>query len=271
MVKVLWQVRVESLIIEAQKRRVEILRVIYKSFPNGNITREIWNKKMRDVFHAYLVKGAQFTEGEELPCIESCNEISESLISFSSIKKTTNYNQFIHFYEEDRKIECFWHNPKKYLPQIKEFKGIITPDFSLYRDMPLVQQKWNAYRGRALGFWLQKQGVAIIPNIRYGDERTYAFCFDGVPQNSVIAIGTHGCIKHTEDMSYHIKGIEETIKRLRPRTIIVYGAIPDNVFAIHRHRGHNIVVCKSNTAEVFSKESKWTDTLFDDILNKESA
>jgi hypothetical protein len=226
---------------------------------------------LRDVFHAYLVNGAQFTGKEEFPFIESCNEIPKNLLPFSRMKKATDYNQFIHFYEEDRDIERFWNNPKEYLQRIKKFRGIITPDFSVYRDMPLVQQKWNTYRGRALGFWLQKQGVDIIPNIRYGDERTYKFCFDGMPQNSVIAIGTHGCIKHAEDISYHIKGIKETIKQLSPRAILVYGAFPDDVFTIPRYQGHNIVVYKSNTAKIFSKENEKTYPLFDDMLNKEGA
>jgi hypothetical protein len=227
-------------------------------------------KKMIDTFHAYLVKGAKFTGVEEFPSIESCNEIPENLIPFSHMKDITDYNQFVHFYEEDRKIEPFWNNPNRYLRLIKKFTGIITPDFSLYRDMPLVQQKWNTYRGRALGFWLQKQGVAIIPNIRYSDKRSYSFCFDGVPQNSVIAIGTHGCIKHTSDIDYHRQGIPEMIRRLSPSVIIVYGAAPDKVFAIHRYRGQKIAVYESHTAKIFAKRNERSYPLFD-MLNKERA
>lgn len=29
-----------------------------------------------------------------------------------------------------------------------------------------------------------KNGVDVIPNVRWGDERTFAFCFDGIPMES---------------------------------------------------------------------------------------
>ena len=147
---------------------------------------------MKDVFHAYLVDGARFTEGEEYPIIGSCDQIPQKMIPFSQIKYTKDFNQAVHFYETDDKIECFANNPHRYLQRLKKFKAVITPDFSVYRDMPLVVQRHQTYLNRAFGFWLQKNGVPIIPNVRYGDERTYSFCFEGIPQNSVISIGTHG-------------------------------------------------------------------------------
>ena len=87
----------------------------------------------------------------------------------------------------------------KDLDKLKKFKGVISPDFSLYRNMPLVMQMWNTYRGRAVACWLQNNGVEIIPNVRFGDERTFSFCFDGVEENKTVAVGTHGCIKRKED------------------------------------------------------------------------
>ncbi len=54
-------------------------------------------------------------------------------------------------------FERIWTTPNKYLPIIKKFRGVITPDFSVYRDMPLVMQQWNIYRSRAIGHWLQEK------------------------------------------------------------------------------------------------------------------
>ncbi len=73
----------------------------------------------------------------------------------------------------------------QYLAKLKKFNGIITPDFSIYRDMPLVMQQWNTYRGKALGHWWQSNGLNVLPNVRYGDSRTYEFCCAGVPKNSL--------------------------------------------------------------------------------------
>ena len=65
--------------------------------------------------------------------------------------------------------------------------------------MPLVMQMWNTYRGRAVACWLQNNGVEVIPNVRFGDERTFSFCLDGIEENKTVAVGTHGCIKRKED------------------------------------------------------------------------
>ena len=74
-------------------------------------------------------------------------------------------------------------NPRQYLDKLKKFQGIISPDFSLYRNMPLCMQMWNTYRGRALANFLSENDINIIPNVRFGDERTYSFCFEGKDSN----------------------------------------------------------------------------------------
>ena len=33
----------------------------------------------------------------------------------------------------------------------------------------------------------------------FKDERIYEFCFDGTEEDKTVAVGTHGCIKQTED------------------------------------------------------------------------
>ncbi len=98
---------------------------------------------------------------------------------------------------------------------------MISPDFSLYRDLPLGVQLWNTYRGRAIGHWLARNGIEVIPNVRWGDERSYAFCFDGVQAGKPVAVGTYGCIgapfdrRHREDRLYFRKGLEAMLDRLR--------------------------------------------------------
>lgn len=59
-----------------------------------------------------------------------------------------------------------WNNPSRYLAILKNFKGVITTDFSIYRNMPIAMQIWNTYRNRALTYNLQSNGVDIIPNVR---------------------------------------------------------------------------------------------------------
>ena len=159
------------------------------------------------------------------------------------------FDCWVHFYEHDRYFERLWHNPKRYLSKLKKFKGVISPDFSLYRNMPLVMQEWNTYRGRALAFWFEKNGIEVIPNVRFNDERTYRFCFDGIEKGKTVAVGTHGCIKHKNDKLYFEKGLWELTKRLSPKRIIVYGATPDTIFKKYQDTGIEIISFESEFAK----------------------
>ena len=122
----------------------------------------------------------------------------------------------------------------------------------MYRNMPLCMQLWNTYRGRALASWLQENGIEVIPNVRFGDERTFAFCFDGIEKNKTVAVGTHGCIKQKEDRIFFEKGLSIMVQRLKPKTIIVYGAAPDRIFKPYRDTGINIIAFESE----FSKSRR---------------
>lgn len=176
------------------------------------------------------------------------------VITFSRAmaKANKDYNCYVIFYEHDKNFECLWNNPKQYLNRLKKFNGVISPDFSLYRNMPLVMQEWNTYRGRALAFWFQKNGIEIIPNVRWNDERTYNFCFNGIEKNSTVAVGTHGCIKRKDDREYFKRGLKELINRIQPRNIIVYRAMPENIFGEYENYDINFI----NFESEFSKSRK---------------
>lgn len=206
------------------------------------------SKGCKDVFHAFLVEKANYEGIEEIPCIKTSKLLPARVITFSKALKTTDYDQWVVFYEHDDQFVRLWNKPRKYLDILKKFKGVITPDFSLYRNMPLVMQKWSTYQGKAIGVWLQSEGIEVIPNVRFADERTYSFCFDGVEKNSTIAIGTHGCIKKLIDRAYFEKGLAETVKQLTPHTIIVYGAAPDYIFDKYKKMGITIIQFDSEFA-----------------------
>ncbi len=215
------------------------------------------NEKMNtiyDVFHAFLVENAEYDGRIELPCIKTSDKIPSRLIPFSKAmeRNTVDFNQWVMFYEHDKKFERLWNKPRAYLDKLKRFNGIISPDFSLYRNMPLVMQEWNTYRNRALAHWLQQNGIELIPNVRFNDERTYEFCFDGIEKGKTVAVGTHGCIKRTEDKELFKSGLEEMVKRLSPKTIIVYGAAPDDIFKKYAERGIVILPFESE----FSKSKR---------------
>ena len=104
---------------------------------------------VEDVFKAFLVENASYDGEFEIPCINTSDKLPNKLIPFSKAMHCSDYNQWVCFYESDDKFIHFWRNPKRYLPRLKKFKGIITPDYSLYRDMPYAVQITNTYRGKA--------------------------------------------------------------------------------------------------------------------------
>jgi hypothetical protein len=87
------------------------------------------------------------------------------------------------------------------------------------------------FQGRAIGHWLQKNGVKVIPNLRWGDERTHSFAFDGIAQGGAVAVGTHGCIKRREDRETFMCGFGAMLDRVRPKTIVLYGKPPEGFMA----------------------------------------
>lgn len=207
-----------------------------------------------DVFRSYLVENADYEGYFELPVIKTSDLLPNKVVTFSKAM-SKSYNDFdcwIVFYEHDKNFERLWHNPKQYLAKLRKFKGIISPDFSLYRNMPLCMQIWNTYRARALATWLQSNGIEIIPNVRFGDERTYSFCFDGIEKFRTVAVGTHGCIKKKDDKMFFKAGLSRLVQKLSPKTIIVYGSAPDDIFKKYRDMGINIIPFESE----FSKSRK---------------
>ena len=198
-------------------------------------------KGCRDVFNAFLVTLAYYAGVFEFPVIQPTRWIPNRLIAFSKAVSNTDYDQWIHFFEDDYQFERLWRNPKKYLDLLKRYNGVILPDFSLYRDMPFVMQLWNIYRSRAIGFWLQQNGIKVIVNVRYADRRTYRCCCDGISKHCVIAIGTHGTIKNKEDRHYFSEGLAVVIKRLEPIAIVVYGSAPEAIFGSYRNDGIQII------------------------------
>lgn len=195
----------------------------------------------KDVWNAFLVKNATFDSELEIPRIAPENGQPSKLIPFFKAVGGKDFEAWVHFYEDDAAFERIWNDPYKYLPILKRYQGIITPDFSLYRDMPLVMQQWNVYRSHAIGHWLQVNGIHVIANVRWGDERTYDLCCAGVSKNATIAIGSHGCIKLLQEREYFRNGLAHVVEKLSPKTIIVYGTAPDAVFGKYEDAGITIL------------------------------
>lgn len=197
-----------------------------------------------DGFAPELIEGALLEEFFNIPLLEPVKEliVPQGIIPFSKRRRSQNYGEFVAFYEHDVKFADFVLRPEFYSEELCRFRGIITPDCSLYRDMPLGAQLLNTYRNRMLGYQCQRRGGYVIVNVRWGDERSYTTClypvkfaFLGVPKHSIVSISTYGCIKGSENKYYFKQGLKAMLEELQPLIVLVYGAMPKEVFVEFEH------------------------------------
>ena len=106
-----------------------------------------------DGLNPELLRNARFAGVYEMPVIEKPNKmiVPKALIPFSQRKKSKDKSEFIHFYENDREFRDLLYATAEYIDELREFPGVIAPDCSLYRDMPLIAQMTNIYMNRSVG------------------------------------------------------------------------------------------------------------------------
>lgn len=192
-----------------------------------------------DGFNPEFVETALFDGVLEMPCLTKPDTIviPEAMIPFSVRNRTLDHKEFVVFYEYDTCFGDILRTPQKYLKELAKFPGMVSLDNSVYVDSPLIVQLANVYRSRAIGHYYQSKGLYVIPNVRWGDERSYTTCalpekfaFLGLPKHSILSIGTYGASKTAEE-KYHLRhGLIAMLEELLPEVVLVYGAMPEAVF-----------------------------------------
>ena len=145
-------------------------------------------------------------------------------------------------YELDREFADLLRYTDNYVSELRKYQAFISPDASLYWDMPFAAQVVNKYRSQAIGYYMQRRGIYVIPNVRWGDERTYTtkffpekLAFLGVEKHSIVSIGSYGVVKTKEEKKHFRAGLESMLETLEPETVLVYGAMPEDVFDDYLH------------------------------------
>ena len=192
-------------------------------------------KPVKDVFGFWQIKGADFSGKYEIPIVHGTSKIPESLVLFSTCEKETETkNKAVHFYQLDENfVGCLSSEIKltKKLDTFRKYQSVILPDYSVYRDMSLAQQIFQVYKSRAIGNFLMQNGIQIIPNVRWGDERTYEFAFEGIDKWGVVAIGAQGGYNNKDNTQYFENGFYKMLDVLDPETILCYGDLSDSLRA----------------------------------------
>jgi hypothetical protein len=133
----------------------------------------------------------------------------------------------VHFFTDDYRFETVWRRPNKALEALAPYQMVLSPDFSLYRDWPLMLQMWNVYRNRWCGRFWQEQGFIVIPTVSWSTAESYEFCFLGVPRRSIVAVSAVGVnLDRSLDYQLFLDGFQEMVRRLEPVVVLAYGRLP---------------------------------------------
>ena len=120
--------------------------------PGRELTIKKYNLDLYDPFE---------TDGPfEMPVIKKTLHIPNELIGFNEAISSKNYQSGIHMFIDDYQFERIWNAPKRYVNVLKQYDCVLTPDFSLYMDMPRAMKVWNIYRSRSIvgkRSWLTKK------------------------------------------------------------------------------------------------------------------
>ena len=227
----------------------------------------------KDVWNAYMCKDADFSHSNnDIPfCPTTATKIPATIIMWDEAKRLYRNalargdrdffcNAFVCWFIDDYKFDGprgIWHDSAFVLKVLRHFAGAITPDFSTYQDFPEPIKIYNTYRMRTFGYWLGKNGIAVVNNVRWGTPETWRYCWDGIPKNSVVCIGTAGgSPRKLIDRSRFEKGLDELVRILQPHTILVYGSSNYPCFEKLIDQGIKVIAYPSHTASAFDKRRR---------------
>ena len=195
-------------------------------------TVEEIKQDIKDIYNFKCISVCTLFGEIDMPLIRACKEAKiKNVISFNyALTCQKPKEHYVHFYIDDYQFERIWSNPQKYLHILKEFAGVIMPDFSLYMNLPKAVQIYNHYRNCLLGAYYQVNRINVIPNVSWSDQESFKWCLTAIPKNSIISISSNGCLNKA---TKHIfaNNLKQAVKTLKPIELICVGKLPEDILS----------------------------------------
>ena len=222
-------------------------------------------KSDKDVFLAEKLKNANFNTGfYQIPDIGDVDiEKPLGLVLWSKRHKCEDKSKYgLIFYEYDSKFdgEDGIYNILKYktdegvqqlVDELKEFAFVVCPDYSVYGNFPNYKQIEAMSKSREVGYILSTYGIKVVVNFRATYEWSYELALTGICYNGIVSIGTLGCLKDNESRTLLKNSVQELVKHIKPRIIIVYGYAKDDIFKVAKDNGAEIWQFDSEISKAF--------------------
>jgi|GEM_PF-1879833 len=169
------------------------------------------------------------------PQLDKVNYIPEEpAYPFNYLKSTvTKGSYWYHCFTAERNFHRLYNSFADYIELLKQAKGLISADFSLFRDYPeeILIEKCRA--NRLVDYALQQSGISMIPTAGFAGESSWEWCFDGLPIDSTVAITTNCLGRDRETHRLFVGGVNTMIKKIHPTAIVICGKVPDWISRKH--------------------------------------
>ena len=132
-------------------------------------------------------------------------------------------NLWVHFFLPDYRFQQVWNHPENYIDCFKQYRGIVSPDFSMYVGMAKAMQLFQVYRMAFLTSYYQQHGIKVIPSVTWAEKDTFDWCFSWIPKGSAVVCSTVGCVQNKDARRAFLVGYEEMLARVQPSSVIIYG------------------------------------------------
>jgi len=139
------------------------------------------------------------------------------------------------FFEEDEVFSGIWDSPSGAVARMQRYEWgqVVAPDFTFYRDAPLVIQYYGHFKCMYMARYFQEAGFKVVPKLHLVDPldpRVTGWQYFGIPIGSpVIAVQVNTVYGRTaskdsfEQRGMFYRMMEEAVGKLRPDGVIIYG------------------------------------------------
>lgn len=169
------------------------------------------------------------TGKHNFPKLSSVNCLPENPVyPFNHLKSHVEKgNYWYHCFTSEKYFHRLFNCFDEYEPLLQKSKGLISADFSLYRDYPEKFLIDYCRSNRMIDYALQQAGIPMITTAGFAGESSWNWCFDGLPANSTVAVTTNTLRKDPEANRLFVGGINVMVEKIQPTAIVVCGKCPD--------------------------------------------
>lgn len=167
---------------------------------------------------------------------------ADGQLSYPDLDNYPSESTIVHFYLDDWRFESAWRAHTETIQRLNKFHAVIAPDFSLHYGAQIPPNLFNVYRNRLITRHWQEYGLKVIYCISWALEDTFEYCFDGIPENSIISIKSCGEFVYKEVQQFWMAGFIELCARLQPKQILCCNKMLPQAFEHIAQQNYNINV-----------------------------